>query len=67
MLQAASDEEFDEIFLRGQIDAHQMTLSLIEDTMLPSAQAQQMKDELTMMRSTVMMHLDQVRDLADEE
>jgi putative membrane protein len=65
MLQAASDGDFDNLYLRGQLDAHQMVLSLIDSTLLPSAQAQPLRDELTMMRETVTMHLDRVRGLVD--
>jgi putative membrane protein len=67
MLQSASDDDFDNVYLRGQLDAHQMTLGLIDTTLLPSAQAQPMKDELAMMRSAVVMHLEHVRDLAGSD
>lgn len=67
MLQSASDEDFDNIYLRGQLEAHQMVLSLIDNTLLPSAQASALKGELTMMRSAVVMHLDHVRELLGED
>lgn len=66
MLQSASDEDFDNVYLQGQLEAHQMVLSLIDNTLLPNAQASALKDELTMMRSAVVMHLDHVRELIGE-
>lgn len=66
-LESASDDDFDGVFLQSQVEAHQMTLSLIDDTLLPSVQAAPLKDELTTMRETVTMHLDHVRDLAGQD
>jgi putative membrane protein len=62
-LQSTSADQFDAVYLQGQLDAHQMVLSLIDDTLLPSVQNDQLMNELTMMRSTVSMHLDRVREL----
>lgn len=67
MLQSASDDEFDNVYVQSQIDAHQMVLSLIESTLLPSVRAPQLRDELTMMQDTVMMHLEHARQLGDED
>jgi len=65
-LNAASDDEFDAIYIRSQVQAHQQVLTLIDSTLLPQAQAQAMKAELTTMRSTVNDHLERVRGLASD-
>jgi putative membrane protein len=65
-LTSAEDEQFDAVYLRSQMVAHQQVLSLIDSELLPQVKAQAMKDELTSMRSTVSEHLDRVRALADD-
>jgi len=67
MLQSASAGDFDAVYIQSQVDAHQMVLSLIESTLLPSADAQPLKDELTTMQTAVRMHLEHARELKGED
>jgi putative membrane protein len=63
-LQSAPADEFDPIYLRSQVDVHQNVLNLIETVLQPSAQAEPLKQELTLMRETVSAHLERARGLA---
>jgi len=62
-LQTAEPAEFDQMYLSGQVDVHQMVLTLIDQTLLPQVKADALRDELMTMRVTVMQHLERAREL----
>jgi putative membrane protein len=56
----------DQVYVGVQIQAHSTVLALIEQLLLPSAQAPEVKGEVEMEKPVVAMHLDQARQLARE-
>jgi putative membrane protein len=65
MLNGLDGSEFDAVYVKSQVDAHEQVLMLVVGTLLPQAQAPELRDELTAMRETVMGHLDRARSLGE--
>jgi putative membrane protein len=56
-LQMLSGAAFDTAYVTAQVTVHTRVLALIDDMLLPAAQAAEVKAELTTMRASVVMHL----------
>lgn len=62
-LKNAHRNEFDRLFVESQIAAHQKTLKLLDQKLIPSARNQDVKELLEGLRATVQTHLETVRSL----
>jgi predicted outer membrane protein len=60
-LSEASDDEFDAVYLRSQVEAHMKVLMLISEQLLPSAKDDKLRTELMQTRDEVATHLDAAR------
>jgi putative membrane protein len=61
MLKAKSGSEFDKAYIDGQVTMHQQALDIIDNKLMPAAQAAALKTELTAMRMSVAMHLTEAK------
>lgn len=62
-LKRAKKNDFDRLFVESQIAAHQKTLKLLDQKLIPSARNQDVKELLEGLRATVQAHLETVRSL----
>jgi putative membrane protein len=62
-LKNAKRNDFDRLFLESQIAAHQKTLELLDQKLIPNARNQDVKELLEGLRATVQAHLETVRSL----
>jgi putative membrane protein len=62
-LWAADRASFDKLYLQNQVDMHAEVQSLLDQTLIPSAQAPALKADLQATRSTVAVHWQEARDL----
>ena len=60
-LTAASDAEFDALYLRTQVDSHMKVLMLIGEHLLPSVTSDELRAELMLTRMEVATHLEGAR------
>lgn len=60
-LDAASDAEFDVLYLRSEIDGHMKVLMIIGEHLMPSVQNDELRAELMLTRMEVATHLDAAR------
>jgi putative membrane protein len=60
-LEAAGAAEFDALYLRSQVDGHMKVLMLINERLLPSVMADELRDELMLARMEVATHLEGAR------
>ena len=63
-LQTSDGDEFDQMFINGQVQVHQQVLALINDTLLPQVDSEPLRNELRSMQTTVSQHLETARRLA---
>jgi len=56
-LRDASADQFDLVYIAGQVDVHTKVLMLIDDQLLPSATAEPLRADLMVTRGEVQMHL----------
>jgi|GEM_PF-3905491 len=56
-LQGVTGMEFDVAYINAQVTQHAKVLNIIDSTLVPAAQSQAMKEELTTLRASVAMHL----------
>ncbi len=57
-LEAASDEEFDLVYMESQVTAHEEVLALLEDTLIPQADNAALETYLSTLRVHVAEHLE---------
>lgn len=62
-LKNATKNDFDRLFIESQIAAHQKTLKLLDQKLIPNARNQDVKELLEGLRATVQAHLETVRSL----
>lgn len=62
-LKNAKKNDFDRLFVESQIAAHQKTLKLLDQKLIPNARNQDVKELLEGLRATVQAHLETVRSL----
>jgi len=58
-----SDATFDRIFLQDQVTMHASVLNLLDNLLIPNAQAIEIQQELTSERAAVAMHLSMAQSL----
>lgn len=63
-LQNDSGVTFDMTYLQSQIDVHIQVLNLIDQTLLPNAKSEQLRNEIATVRAEVALHLARARTLA---
>jgi putative membrane protein len=63
-LEPLKGKDFDKAYVSAQVDAHQMVLDSIDNTLLPAAQSAELKAQLTKERPVVAAHLEHARKLA---
>jgi len=64
-LQDEPSVTFDMAYLQSQIDVHIKVLNLIDQTLLPSAKNEQLRNEIAVVRGEVALHLARARMLAE--
>jgi len=64
-LQDEPSVTFDMTYLQSQIDVHIKVLNLIDQTLLPSAKNEQLRNEIAVIRGEVALHLARARMLAE--
>jgi putative membrane protein len=62
-LKNAKRNEFDRLFVESQIAAHQKTLKLLDQKLIPNARNQDLKALLEGLRATIQAHLEEARGL----
>lgn len=62
-LKNAKRSDFDRLFLESQLAAHQKTLKLLDQKLIPNARNQDVKELLEGLRATVQAHLETIRSL----
>jgi putative membrane protein len=62
-LDAATDEEFDRVYMESQVAAHEEVLGLLDDTLIVQAKNSDLRELLMSMKDTVQMHLSEARDI----
>ncbi len=65
-LRRAEGDAFDRVYMQTQVKEHQQVLKMIDDQLLPQADAPKLKDLLTDMRTTVQKHLDHAQAVLSE-
>jgi putative membrane protein len=65
-LEKLSGKEFDKAYMNAQIEAHQKTLTDLDQTLIPSAKNKKLKKELEKTRKTVAEHLDDAKEIAQK-
>jgi putative membrane protein len=63
-LQGEPGTTFDMTYLQSQIEVHIKVLNLIDQTLLPNAKNEQLRNEIVVVRSEVALHLARARTLA---
>jgi putative membrane protein len=63
MLRPLSDAAFDRAYMASQVMMHMDALQLLESQLIPAAQAPDLRTELMMMRTAVVAHLAEAREL----
>ena len=64
-LEAASDEEFDRVYMESQVAAHEEVLALLDDTLIPQADNTALETYLMSTRTHVSEHLESAESIVD--